>query len=226
MLELKAETRTIFGKKVSSLRKDGFLPAVLYGHGIKPTAVTVSAKEFDKIFKQAGETTLLNLAIGDKKHNVFIHDFAKDPLSSQITHVDFFEVKMDEKIKTKVPFVFIGESPAVKADGGVLVRAMQEVEVEALPQDLPKEIPVEISSLKTFEDKIYIKDLSLGSGVRVIANPEETVVLVAPPRSDKEMEELEAKPADTVAEIKVVGEEEKAAETAAGADQAETEQVK
>ncbi|MBU2265174.1 50S ribosomal protein L25, partial [Patescibacteria group bacterium] len=158
MLELKAETRTIFGKKVSSLRKDGFLPAVLYGHGIKPTAVTVSAKEFDKIFKQAGETTLLNLAIGDKKHNVFIHDFAKDPLSSQITHVDFFEVKMDEKIKTKVPFVFIGESPAVKADGGVLVRAMQEVEVEALPQDLPKEIPVEISSLKTFEDKIYIKD--------------------------------------------------------------------
>jgi len=217
MLELKADARAIVGKKVSSLRQTGFIPAILYGHGKKPASVSVSAKEFDKIFKQAGETTLLSLVLDGKKHNVFIHDREKDPLSGQITHLDFFEVNMDEKIKARVPFVFIGESPAVKADGGVLVRAMQEIEIEALPKDLPKEIMIDISSLATFEDKIHIKDLKLSGGIRILTNLDETIALVAPPRSDKEMEELEAKPAEGAApEVKVVGEEEKvvaAAET-------------
>lgn len=222
MLELKAEARTISGKKVNALRKTGFIPAILYGHGKKPTSVTVNAGEFEKTFRAAGETTLLALSLDGKKHNVFIHDLAKDTLTGQVTHVDFFEVKMDEKIKTKVPFVFVGESPAVKADGGVLVRAMQEVEIEALPQDLPKEIAVDISSLKTFEDKIHVKDLSLKGSVKILAGLDETIALVAPPRSDKEIEDLAAKPAETVAEVKVVGEEEKAA-AAAEADQAKAE---
>lgn len=219
MLELKAEPRTIVGKKVSGLRKTGFIPAILYGHGKKPASVAVGAGEFDKIFKVAGETTLLSLSLDGKKHNVFIHALDRDSLSGQIIHVDFFEVKMDEKIKTNVPFIFVGESPAVKADGGVLVRAMQEVEIEALPQDLPKEISVDISVLKTFEDKIHIKDLALKGSVKILANPEETIALVAPPRSDKEIEDLATKPAETVAEVKVVGEEEKAA-AAAEADAA------
>ncbi|MBU4142870.1 50S ribosomal protein L25 [Patescibacteria group bacterium] len=220
MLELKAETRTILGKKVKSLRQTGFIPAILYGHGKKPAAVAVGVKDFDKIFKAAGETTLLFLSLDGKKHNVFIHDTERDPLSGRIVHIDFFEVKMDEKIKTKVPLLFIGESLAVKSDGGVLVRAMQEVEIEALPQDLPKEIQVEISTLKTFEDKIHVKDLALGSGIKILANPEETIALVAPPRSEKEMEELAAKPVESVAEVKVVGEEAKAAAVAAEAETA------
>jgi len=224
MLELKADPRIILGKKVSALRKTGFIPAVLYGHGKKPISITVNAKEFEGIFKEAGETTLLSLSADGKKHNVFIHDLERDILSGQVIHADFFEVKMDEKMKAKVPFVFIGESPAVKADGGVLVRAMQEVEVEALPQDLPKEIKVDISSLATFEDKIHIKDLALSGSVKILADLEETVALVSPPRSDKEMEELEVKPVEAVAEVKVVGEEEKAA--AAAAAEAEAEQVK
>lgn len=219
MLELKADPRTLLGKKVSALRKTGFIPAILYGHGKKPVSVTVNARDFDKIFKEAGETTLLSLVMDGKKHNVFIHDLERDILTSQVIHADFFEVKMDEKMKTKVPFIFVGESPAVKADGGVLVRAMQEVEVEALPQDLPKEIKVDISSLVTFEDKIHIKDLVLAGGVKVLADTEETIALVSPPRSDKEMEDLEAKPVETVAEVKVVGEEEKAAAAAAQAEQ-------
>ena len=218
MLELKADARTLLGRKVNALRRTGFIPAILYGHGKKPTAIAVGARDFDKIFKEAGETSLIALALEGKKHNVFIHDFSRDALTSQVTHVDFFEVKMDEKIKTKVPFVFVGESQAVKADGGVLVRAMQEVEVEALPQDLPKEIVVDISGLKTFEDKIHIRDLVLAGSVKILSGTEETIVLVAPPRSDKEMEELEAKPVDTVAEVKVVGEEEKAAAVAEAAE--------
>ena len=126
---------------------------------------------------------------------------------------------MDEKIKAKVPFIFIGESPAVKADGGILVRAMQEVEIEALPQDLPKEIKVDISPLRTFEDKIHVKDLVLGGGIKDLAGLDETVALVAPPRSEKELAELETKPVETVGEVKVAGEEEK--EAALGAAEAE-----
>ncbi len=224
MLELKAEPRTIFGKKVKSLRQAGFIPAVLYGHAKKPISVTVNAKEFDKTFKQAGETTLLSLVVGGSKRNVFIHDLEKDPLKGLVIHVDFFEVRMDEKIKAKVPFIFIGESPAVKADGGVLVHAMHEVEIEALPQNLPKEIAVDISSLKTFEDKIRVEDLAIGDNIKILTNFDETIVLVSPPRSDKEMEELEVKPAETVAEVKVVGEEEKAA--AAASAEAEQEPAK
>ena len=220
MLELKAELRTILGKKVSSLRQTGFIPAVLYGHAKKPVSVTVSANEFDKVFKQAGETTLLSLNVDGQKRNVFIHDLEKNYLNGQIIHVDFFEVRMDEKIKAKVPFVFVGESPAVKADGGILVRAMHEIEIEALPQDLPKEISVDISSLKTFEDKIRVEDLALAGDIKILTNSDETIVLVAPPRSDKEIADLEAKPAEgAVEEVKVVGEEEKAAaatEAAAG----------
>lgn len=203
---------------MNSLRRAGSIPAVLYGHGRKPASVTVNARDFEKVFKQAGETTLLTLALDGKKHNVFIHDLEKDLLSGAVIHVDFFEVKMDERIKAKVPFVFTGESQAVKADGGVLVRAMQEIEIESLPQNLPKEITVDISSLKTFEDKIRISDLSLDKKIKILTNPEETVALVAPPRSDKEMADLEAKPAETAPEVKVVGEEEKAAAAAAAGE--------
>lgn len=211
MLELRVEPRTILGKKVNSLRRAGFIPAILYGHNKKPMPVTVAYKEFDKVFKQAGGTTLLQLVLNDKKHNVFIHDFTKNTLSGQITHVDFFEVKMDEKIKAKVPFIFIGESPAVKADNGILVRVMQELEIEALPQYLPREIKVDTSSLKTFDDKIHVRDIFLGGSIKILAHDDEIIALVSPPRSDKEMAELESKPAEAIGEIKVVGEEEKLA---------------
>jgi large subunit ribosomal protein L25 len=221
MLELKAQTREITGKKVKKLRKTGIIPAVLYGHNIKSAPLAVDAKEFSKIFKQAGETSLLQLTIGGKKHNVLIHDLASDPLSDAILHIDFFEVRMDEKIKTKVPLVFIGESPAVKGEGGVLIKALQEVELEALPQDLPKEIEVDISSLRVFEDKIHIKDLKVGGSAKILVDPEDMVASVVPPRSDKELEELEQKPVEEVGEVKVAGEEEKKTEISpAGEEQA------
>lgn len=212
MLELKAEPRKILGKKVKRLRKTGYIPAVLYGHKIKSLPLAMEAKEFHRIFSQTGETSILSLAVDGKKHNVLIHDLARDPLTSEILHVDFYEVKMDEKLKAKIPLVFVGESAAVKSEGGVLVKAIQEIEVEALPKDLPKEISVEISSLNTFEDKIQIKDLSVAQSVKILAEPDEMVASVVPPRSEKELEEIEAKPLEEVGEVKVVGEEERAAE--------------
>jgi large subunit ribosomal protein L25 len=216
MTELKAQFREVLGKKVKGLRRTGTLPAVLYGHGIKSQAVAVDVKEFEEVLKETGETSILQLAVGGKKHNVLIHDLQYHPLSGKVEHVDFYEVKMDEKIKANVPFVFTGESMAVKNEGGVLVRALQEVEIEALPKDLPREISVDISSLVTFEDKIHVRDLKMGQGIKILADLDEVVALVSPPRSEKELEELKetAVPVATVEGVKVVGEEKKAAEAA------------
>jgi len=212
-LELNAQAREITGKKVSQLRKSGLIPAVLYGRGKKPVNLTVNAKDFLTVFKKVGETSLVELIIGGKKHNVLVHDLAQNPLTEETIHIDFFEVRMDEKIKAKVPLVFVGESLAVKSDGGVLVRALQEVEIEALPRDLPKEIVIDISILKTFEDKFLVKDISVIGSIKILAGLDDVVALVAPPRSDKEMEDLDSKAAvDAPEEIKVAGEEKKAEE--------------
>ena len=213
MFEIKAEIREIMGKKVNSLRRSGIIPAILYGHGKKPVNLSVNAKDFSAIFKKAGETSLVELVVGGKKHNVLVHDLARNPLTDETIHIDFFEVRMDEKIKTKVPLVFVGESLAIKSDGGVLVRALQEVEIEALPKDLPKEIVIDISPLKTFEDKLLIKNIVMAGSIKILAGQDDVVALVAPPRSDKEMEDLEGK-AEVAApeEIKVAGEEKKAEE--------------
>ncbi|KKT76210.1 MAG: 50S ribosomal protein L25 [Parcubacteria group bacterium GW2011_GWF2_44_7] len=205
MLELKAEAREITGRKTNSLRRAGIIPAVLYGHGKKNQNLTVDEKEFGVILKEAGETSLVALKIGDKKHNVLIHDLSRHPLTDKSIHIDFYEVKMDEKIKTKVPLVFIGESMAVKSEGGILVRSLQEVEVEALPQDLPREINVDISTLNTFEDKIHVSDLAVGANVKILANSEEMVASVTPPRSEEELKELEAKPEEKIEEVQVAG---------------------
>jgi len=218
MLRLKAEPREVLGRKVNKLRQSGQIPAVLYGRGIKSMPLSVEIKEFLKIFKEAGETSILELTAAGKKHSVLVHDLGRDPLSGEIEHIDFYEVKMDEKIRTGIPLIFAGESAAVKSDGGVLVKTIQEVEVEALPKDLPKEIIVDVSSLATFEDKIHIKDLKVGDGVKVLAESEEVVALVVPPRSEKELEEIETKPTGEIGEVPVVGKEEKIAESGEAAD--------
>jgi len=216
MFEIKAETREITGKKVNSLRQKGIIPAVLYGHEKKPVNLSVAAKDFLAVFKKAGETSLVELIVDGKKRNVLVHDLARNPLTEEVIHVDFFEVRMDEKIKTKVPLVFVGESMAIKSDGGVLVRALQEVEIEALPKDLPKEIIIDISPLKTFENKLLVKDIAVAGSIKILAGLDDVVALVAPPRSDKEMEDLEGK-AEVAApeEIKVAGEEKKGEESLA-----------
>lgn len=209
MSELKAEPREILGKKVKKLRQAGYIPAVLYGHGKKNQNISVEEKSFGRVLEEVGETTLVTLKTGGKNYNVLIHDVDRDPLRGNVRHIDFYEVRMDEKIKADVPLVFIGASEAVKNDGGILVKSLQAVEVEALPRDLPKEIAVDISGLDSFEAKIHIGDLKVSAGVKILANPAEIVAFVAPPRSDKEMAELEGKAEEKAPEPEVVGEAQK-----------------
>ena len=135
MQELKAKPRKELGKKVESLRRGGLLPAVLYGEGVASQPVSVSYADFDKVYRQAGESALLKLNLDGKPFNVLIYDKKKDPLSGKFIHADFYAVRMDKEIKAKIPLRFMGESSAVKNEGGILVKVLQEVEVESLPQE-------------------------------------------------------------------------------------------
>ncbi|MDD5589613.1 MAG: 50S ribosomal protein L25 [Candidatus Portnoybacteria bacterium] len=219
MLEIKANLRKEIGSGLDKIRKEGFLPGVVYGHGIDSRPIAVSEKDFVKLYQQAGESTLLVLNLDGAKKTVLVHGAQYDPLTDKPLHVDFYEVKMDEKIQAQVPLVFIGESPAVKSEGGILVKSIQEVEVEALPADLPHHIEADISRLVTFEDHICIKDLKISGSVKILVEPEEIVASVSQPRSEEELAALEEKIEAPIEEVKVVGEEEKAAEAAEAAEE-------
>jgi large subunit ribosomal protein L25 len=208
-LEIKSKKRTILGKKVKTLRKAGVVPAVVYGGGgNNNTPLELDSKEFLKVFKVAGETTLIKLIIDDgKPKNVLVHDIARHPMSGKIEHIDFYEVNMAEKITTKIPLVFVGSSLAVTDLGGVLVKAMQELEVRALPADLPHQIEIDISQLATFSDKIDVEDIHLPKGVETLEKPNTSVAAVVPPRSEAEMDALKSEVQEKVEEVTVETEE-------------------
>lgn len=198
-LELNAKVREVLGRKVKTLRKKGIIPAVIYGEKVKLMPLEVDYHEFEKVYKEVGESTIINLKIQNPKSkpqfkNVLIYDLSKDPVTDKFIHIDFYAVRMDKPITAKVPLTFEGKSPAVETEEGVLVKNVTEVEVEALPANLPHEIKVDISALKTFDDLIKIKDLQVSEDVKIIADPEEVVALVEPPRSEEELAELEEKP--------------------------------
>ncbi len=206
-LELKSKKREILGKKVKSLRREGILPAVVYGGKEGSTPIELNLKEFYKVFKATGETTLIKLFVNEKPKNVLIHDIFRDPTTEEIKHVDFYEVNMDEKITTKVQLVFIGESLAVSDLGGVLVKAMQELEVRALPADLPHQIDIDISQLRTFDDNILVKDIKLPKNVETLEHGETSVAAIAPPRSEAEIEALSGQVEEKVEDVTVETEE-------------------
>jgi large subunit ribosomal protein L25 len=182
-IQLKAETREIKKGSPQKLRKAGKLPAVLYGNKIQNLALSLDAREFDKVLKKAGESTIIEVVTDDgKNHPVLIHDVQIHYLTSVPTHVDFYEVSMTHKLKAKVALEFIGESPAVKTLGAILVKTLNEVEVESLPADLPHNIPVSLDSLKTLQDSIHVKDLVVSAKVKILTPADEMVAKIQPPR--------------------------------------------
>lgn len=204
MLSLSAKIRKDFGKKTKTLRKKGILPGILYGPKTKALPLEIDLKEFEEIYKGAGESSLISLEVDKKKFLVLIHDLKKNPLTEKPIHVDFYQPRLEKEIEARVPIIFEGEAPAVKDLEGTLVKNILEVEVKALPQKLPKEIKVKIDNLKTFEDNILIKDLKLPEGVKILKEPEEIVALVSPP--EKIEEELEKPIEEKVEEVEKVEE--------------------
>lgn len=218
MIELKAQPRHIRGSKVKTLRNKGFLPCVVYGEGVSSEPIATSFIDFERVYKVAGESTIVGLNIEGKKYNVLIHDVAYDAMRGHPIHADFFAVRMDKLIRTMVLFVFINESNAVKHEGGTLVKVMHEVEVEALPNDLPHELYADLSLLSGFESKVLISDISVPTGVKIMAERDEIVVLVEAPRTEEVLAELEQGAGSGVVEVTTEQEEKRAAKEAVTED--------
>jgi len=214
MITLLAKVREITGKQTGDLRKQGIIPAVLYGPEVKNLVIEVNAKEFHKVLQEAGESSVINLAVdgngnekAKKEYQVLVHDLQMDPVKDCPTHIDFYAPKTTEEIEVDVPIVVFGESPAVKELGGTLVKDIHEITVKGYLKDLIKEIQIDISNLKTFEDRILVRDLIVPATLKVIKDPEQIVIYVAQP--EKVEEEL-AKPAEgSVEDVEVVEKEKK-----------------
>lgn len=174
---LKVEKRTVLGKKVKKLRKDGFVPANIYGKDIKSQAVQVPQKDFEKVFKEAGETGLVDIHLGTDVIPVLIHNLQSD-YHNNILHADFFKVNLKEKIKTEVPIEFIGEPKAVTDKVGLLMPIMSVVEIEALPEALPENIQVSVEHLAAIDEQITVSDLKAPEGVTILTDPAQVVVKV------------------------------------------------
>lgn len=215
---LSAKPRETVGKKVKGLREGGEVPAVVYGFGQKPQNVAVDEEILTDIYKKAGSSALVDLAIGENKPiAVIIQELQKHAVTGKPLHADFYAVRMDKEIHTEIPLEFMGEAPAVKDLDGILETPKDTVEVECLPKDLVAKIEVDISSLKTFDDSIHIRDIAVPPGIKILDDGEETVALVNPPRSEEELKELEEKPVEEEKEalekMEAETEAEKTAET-------------
>jgi large subunit ribosomal protein L25 len=205
MLSLSAKIRKELGKKVKTLRKKGILPGVLYGPKLKEAQpLEIDLKEFEKVYQEAGESSLISLEVEGKRFPVLIHKIQLAPLTGKPTHVDFYQPALEEEVTVEVPLVFEGEASAVKDLGGTLVKNISELKIKAKPQDLPHEIKVNIESLKTFEDNIKISNLKVPEGVRILKGPEEFVASVSPP--EKVEEELVKPIEEKVEEVEKVEE--------------------
>lgn len=213
---IKADIRDKFGKKLASSRKEGLVPAVVYGNQKENKAVFVDGHDFNKAFNLAGYSTIVELKVdGDSAENVLIHDVDIDPISSEIRHIDFYRINMNKAIRTEVPLHFVGEAPAVFQQEGSLFKNIEEVEVETLPASLPSHIEVDISSLDDFTKTIHVSDLKVAEGVEILTDLEQLICKVEPPRSEEEIAALEEEVGDAIPE----GAEEEGVEAEAKGDE-------
>jgi large subunit ribosomal protein L25 len=188
-IKLEAKERTVTGKKVKVLRREGLLPAVVYGTGIEPIAIELDAHSTTKLLSHASGSTLINLKVGSENHTVILRDVQIDVIRRNPIHIDFLKVAMDAIIKTEVPVTLVGEAPAVRELGGVLVTGLSEIDIEALPADLPDRITVDIESLAEIYSSIIVADVFFGKGVTVLTDPNEVLARVVAQAIEEEIEE-------------------------------------
>ncbi len=192
MLQLNTKKRDV-KEDLEEIRESGFMPAVFYGKKAPSTPISINKVEFLKVWKQAGESAVVSLSGDDTKVDALIQEVLLDPVTGEPKHADFYVFDKDKKIEISIPLEFVGVAPGVKDLGGLLVKVMYEIKIEALPQDLPQQIEVDISGLTEFGSQIHASDIVLPKGVTLLEQPEEVVVLVDAP---KEEVETEAAPID------------------------------
>ena len=210
-IELKVANREVLGKKVKHLRRQGITPVHVFGHGIESLALQCDTKELEQILSQAGQTRLITLKLAKEKkpRTVVVREFDRDWRRGQLIHVDFYQVKMEEKIRLEIPVVLVGEAPALKSKTNMLAHELGTLTVECLPAKIPNSLEVDINSLTEPDQSIRVKDVTLGEGITVLNNPELVVVKI----SLRPVEKVEEK----VVEEKVEEKAEEVAEEAAEA---------
>lgn len=200
-LKLAAEPRKLVGKQVKKLRREGLIPANLFGKGIKSESVQVRVPEFSRIWKKAGETTLVDLSLGASKSKpVLIKAVQRGPVDHKILHVDFQQVNLKEKISTSVPLVLEGESPTEKSGTALVLQTLAEVAVEALPTEIPHDIKVDVSKLTEIGQTITVKDLKVPKEVEVKTPPETVIISVQTAEMKEEVVEEAPSEPEVIAE--------------------------
>ncbi|MEE9583304.1 MAG: 50S ribosomal protein L25 [Dehalococcoidales bacterium] len=214
-LTLKAAQRDILGKKTRFLRRQGITPTHLLGHGLKSLALQCDTTELARIIMLGGTTRLIDLQVDkeEQPRSVFIREIQRDEVSGRLLHVDFYQIKMTEKITADIPIVLIGEAPATKSKGNILQQTLTHLGVECLPDKLPPRIEIDINPLEETDQAIYVRDLHLDPDISITTAQERLVVKISQVMAEKEEE------------VVAVAEEEVAAEAEAEAGAAAEAQV-
>jgi large subunit ribosomal protein L25 len=196
---LKANHRTLIGKQVKAMRREGKLPAVIYGHHIDPIAITMDLHDASRSLTGLAPSALVTVDVDGETHKVLVIEKQRNKISGMLLHVDFLAVSMTEKLRSQVYIEIVGLSPAIKEFSGVLMTGMDQVEVECLPQDLPERLVVDVSGLAEIGDGIYVRDLAVPPGVKILEEPDSMVALITA-QSAVEEEEVVEEVAEAVGE--------------------------
>lgn len=190
--------RKLFKKgPAGRLRREGKIPAVIYGHN-KPVHISVGAKEFDSKFHTISENTLITIIVEDKEYEVLVKDSQENMMMGKITHIDFFEVERGKTLKTRIPVYLTGTSVGVK-EGGMLEQHLHEIDIECLPKDIPEKIEVDISNLALGE-AIHVSDLEVSETVKILNTLEQSIVGVTTVKEEEVEEEEELEEGEEVAD--------------------------
>lgn len=214
---LQATTREITGKQVKQIRKQGQMPGVVYGHDKKNQNIAVDAFTYERLFRKAGTSTLVDLVVdGGKSVKVLMHEPQMHPTKPLAVHADFYIVKMNEKLQTEIPLHFVGEAPVVSDMDGILNTQLEEITVECFPDKLVSAIEIDLSSLATFEDIIRVSDITAPEGIEILDDAEAVVVSVTQPISEEALAALDEAIEDTsAADVELAGDKKEESEEAA-----------
>jgi large subunit ribosomal protein L25 len=223
-IELTVANREILGKKVKHLRRQGITPVHIFGHGIESLALQCDTRELEQVLSQAGQTRLISLKLAKEKkpRTVVVREFDRDWRRGELVHVDFYQVKMEEKIRLEVPVVLVGEAPALKSKANMLEHELGTLTVECLPAKIPNSLEVDISSLTEPDQSIRVKDVALAEGITVLNNPELVVAKI----SLRPVEKIEEKVVEEAVEVEAKVEAEVAEEAAEASKEATSEEKK
>jgi large subunit ribosomal protein L25 len=175
---IKAERRTVIGKQVGALRRQGKLPGVIYGHHVEATPITMDQREASRILAHASASTLVTIQMDGQEHAALVRERQRDYLRGSLLHVDFQAVSLTEKIRTQVSVVLTGTAPAIKDQNGVVVAGLDSLTVEGLPQDLPERFEVDLGSLVAIGDGLYVRDVKASPKVEILDSPDEMIAVI------------------------------------------------